>query len=62
MMSVMPLETCSAFNKFWNNKFNYKVASCWLFLLIEMTSNYNLHTIDVIKQHRSFYRHYLACH
>jgi len=35
MMSGMPLETCSAFNKFWNNKFYYKVASCWLFLLIQ---------------------------
>ena len=33
MMSGMPLETCSAFNKYWNNKFYYKVASCWLFLL-----------------------------
>jgi hypothetical protein len=33
-MSDMPLETCSAFNKFWNNKLYYKVASCWLFLLI----------------------------
>ena len=33
-MSGMPLETCRAFNKFWNNKFYYKVASCWLFLLI----------------------------
>ena len=37
MMSGMPLETCSAFNKFWNNKFYYKVASCWLFLLIHTT-------------------------
>jgi hypothetical protein len=34
MISGIPLETCSAFNKFWNNKFYYKVASCWLFLLI----------------------------
>jgi len=34
MMSGMPLETCWVFNKFWNNKFYYKVASCWLFLLI----------------------------
>jgi len=25
------------FNKFWNNKFYYKVASCWLFLLIYTT-------------------------
>jgi hypothetical protein len=29
----MPLETCWAFNERWNNKFCYKVASCWLFLL-----------------------------
>jgi hypothetical protein len=34
MMSGMPLETCWAFNKFWNNKFYYKVASYWLFILI----------------------------
>jgi hypothetical protein len=33
MMSGMPVETCSAFNERWNNKFHYKVASCWLFLL-----------------------------
>ena len=33
MMSGMPLETCWAFNERWNNKFCYKVASCWLFLL-----------------------------
>jgi hypothetical protein len=31
-MSGMPLETCSAFNERWNNKFYYKVAYCWLFL------------------------------
>ena len=37
MMSCMPLETCSAFNQFWINKFYYKVASCWLFLLIHTT-------------------------
>jgi len=35
MMSGVPLETCRAFNKRWNNKFYYKVASCWLFLLKE---------------------------
>jgi hypothetical protein len=33
MMSGVPLKTCSAFNERWNNKFCYKVASCWLFLL-----------------------------
>jgi len=33
MMSSVPLETCWAFNKRWNNKLYYKVATCWLFLL-----------------------------
>jgi hypothetical protein len=33
MMGGVPLETCWAFNEWWNNKFCYKVASCWLFLL-----------------------------
>jgi hypothetical protein len=32
MMSGVTLETCLAFNERWNNKFCYKVASCWLFL------------------------------
>jgi len=36
-MSGMPLETCWAFNERWNNKFYYKVASCWLFLLRHTT-------------------------
>jgi len=31
MMSGVPLETCSALNKLWNNKFYYKAASCWYF-------------------------------
>jgi len=31
--SGMPLETCWAFNEPWINKFYYKVACCWLFLL-----------------------------
>ena len=33
MTSGMPLETCWARNERWNNKFYYKVASWWLFLL-----------------------------
>jgi len=33
MMRGVPLETCWAFNERWNNKFCYKVASCWLFPL-----------------------------
>jgi len=32
----MPLETCWTFNKLWNNKVYYKVASCWLFLMIQV--------------------------
>jgi hypothetical protein len=32
MMSVVLLETCWAIKKYWNNKFYYTVASCWLFL------------------------------
>jgi len=31
MMSGVPLETCWAFNKLWNNKFCYKAAFCWYF-------------------------------
>jgi len=30
-MSGVPLETCWAFKKLWNNKFYYKAASCWYF-------------------------------
>jgi hypothetical protein len=37
MMSGTPLETCWAFNERYNNKLYYKVASCWLFLLIHTT-------------------------
>jgi hypothetical protein len=37
MMSGLPLETCWGFNERWNNKFYYKVASCWLFLLSHTT-------------------------
>ena len=36
MMSGMPLETCWAFNKLWNNKFYYKVASCWYFYWVTL--------------------------
>jgi len=31
-MRSVSLETRSAINKHWNNKFYYTVASCWLFL------------------------------
>jgi hypothetical protein len=36
MMSGIPLETCWAVNEWWNNKFCYKVASCWLLLLSQL--------------------------
>ena len=42
MMSGMPLKTCWAVNERWNNKFCYKVASCWLFLLSRVI--YQAHT------------------
>jgi hypothetical protein len=45
MMSGVPLETCWAFNERWNNKFYYKVASCWLFVL----SNTTMHGFMNIK-------------
>jgi hypothetical protein len=37
MMSGVSLETCWAFNERWNNKFYYKVTSCWLFILSHTT-------------------------
>ena len=43
-MSDMPFETCWALNKFWNNKFYYKVASCWLFLLSHTTMHGSMNT------------------
>ena len=42
MISGMPLETCWAFNKLWNNKFYYNVISCWLFLLIHTTMHWSM--------------------
>jgi len=34
MLSGVPVEIYWAFNKLWNNKFYYKVASCWYFYWI----------------------------
>jgi hypothetical protein len=31
MMRGVPLKTCLAFDKLWNNKFYYEAASCWYF-------------------------------
>ena len=54
MMSGMPLETCWAFNKFWNNKFYCKVASCWLFLLNYNTICYKIFANSDLKYHPFF--------
>ena len=48
MMSGVPLETCWAFNERWNNKFCYKVASCWLFLLNHTTVHGSMNIKDKI--------------
>jgi hypothetical protein len=50
MMSGMPLETCWAFNKLWNNKFYYKVASCWLFLLIHTAMHGSMNIFKKIRK------------
>ena len=50
MMSGIPLETCWAVNERWNNKFCYKVASCWLFPLSEIIyCNDRKYTCNVTK-------------
>jgi hypothetical protein len=50
MMSSVPLESCWVFNERWNNKFYYKVASCWLFLL----SHTAMHGSMNIKRYKSY--------
>jgi len=48
MMSGVPIETCWAFNKLWNNKFCYKAASCWYFYWVIYDARiheYQKHTI-----------------
>jgi hypothetical protein len=54
-MSCMQLETCWAFNKLWNNKFYYKVASCWLFLLIHTMMHVS---INIKKLHNIYYYYF----
>jgi hypothetical protein len=49
MMSGVPLETCWAFNKLWNNKFYYKFASCWLFLLIHTAMHGSMNVKPVLE-------------
>ena len=51
MMRGMALETCWAFNERWNNKFCYKVESCWLFLL-KLTICFVYVQGNLVSQHR----------
>jgi hypothetical protein len=57
MMSGMPLETCCAFNKLWNNKFYYKVASCWYFywVLLRCTDPWILNLSPTISLYMMFW-------
>jgi hypothetical protein len=57
MMSGIPLETRSAFNKFWNNKFYYKFASFWLFILIQMILCTHILGTHIIRQHTEYFTH-----
>ena len=40
MMSGVPLETCWVFKILCNNTFFHKIASCWLFLLIDTCTEF----------------------
>jgi hypothetical protein len=55
MMSGTPLPTRWALNKLRNNKFYYKDASCWLFLLIHTTMHGSMNTKFINLTHRPFF-------
>jgi len=45
MMSGVPLETRWDFNKFWNNKFYYKAAYCWISTeLLSVVAQYDIYS------------------
>ena len=50
MMSGVSLETCWAIKKYWNNKFYYTVASCWLFLY-ELYNDARIHEHQLYNSH-----------
>ena len=56
MMSGVPLETCWAFKKLWNNKFYYKAASCWYFYWDWNLYSYNRSQQDALFLNFSFDR------
>jgi len=52
MMSGVPLKTCWAFKKLWNNKFYYKVASCWYFYWVIYDARIHEYQIDSLLKDR----------
>jgi hypothetical protein len=56
MMSGVPLETYWAFKKLLNNKFYYKAASCWFFILINLrctdpwVSNWTIYVLQLFRR------------
>jgi len=60
MMSGMPIGTCWAFNERWNNKFYYKVASCWLFLLSHTTMHGSMNIKIIFNLRTASFKVYCA--
>ena len=58
MMSGVPLETCWAFNKLWNNKFYYKATSCWYYYWVIYDARIHeyqiLEVISYLRRHHQF--------
>jgi len=55
MMSGVPLETCWAFKKLWNNEFYYEAASCWYFYWVIYDARIHEYQTDFVSSfHRMF--------
>jgi hypothetical protein len=61
MMSGVSLETCWAFNERWNNKFYYKVASDWLFLLSHTAMHGSMNIKDSAFCRQNVFSHVSDC-
>jgi len=64
MMSGVPLETCWACNKLWNNKFYYKAASCWYFYWVIYDARiheYQIHKQQFTPESMKVAKHISAC-
>jgi hypothetical protein len=49
MISGVSLKTCWAINKQWNNKLEYTVSSCWLFLC-DLYYDARIHELQVYER------------